>query len=156
MLAYDYLGAWERASYDPCGKTTFQEDHRNGLFSYTSRTATAVEVLDGIRAIDYLYSRPDVDRTRLVFTGPSGGGNSTYWVAAMDERVTVAVPVSSATSYEWWIKGDYAWDHHQRPAGLREFADIGTLYAMTAPRPLLLVNGRPEMESMPVPAAMQS
>jgi dienelactone hydrolase len=156
VMAYDYLGAWERASRDPCSKSTFQEDHRNGLFSYTSRTATGIEVLDGIRAIDYLYSRPDVDRSRLAFTGPSGGGNSTYWTAAMDERVTLAVPVSSATSYEWWIKGDYAWDHHQRPVGLRSFADIGTLYAMIAPRPLLIINGRPEMESMPLPAAMQS
>jgi dienelactone hydrolase len=159
VMAYDYFGAFERASSNPCkveGSRDPQDDHYNGLFSYTARTATGIEVLDGIRAIDYLYSRPDVDRSRLAFTGPSGGGNSTYWVSAMDERVTLSIPVSSASSYDFWIKGDHVWDHHQRPPGLRALAEIGTLYAMAAPRPLLIVNGRPEMASLQFPPALDS
>jgi dienelactone hydrolase len=157
VLAYDYFACFERSSVDPCQAGDYASwDHLNSLFSYTSRTPTGIEVLDGIRALDYLYSRTDVDRARIGFTGASGGGNSTYWVSALDERVTLSVPVSSATSYDWWIKADMAWDHHQRPTGLRAFADIATLYAMAAPRPLLIINGRPELASMALPAALRS
>ncbi|WP_437222449.1 alpha/beta hydrolase family protein [Planctomicrobium sp. SH661] len=146
VLSYDYFGCFERDRLDAAGKgLAAAQDHIHSLFSYTRRTPTGIEVLDGIRAVDYLLSRPDVDPTRIAFTGESGGGNSTYWVAALDERVSLAVSVSAGGSYEQWIKNDLNYDWHQRPPGLRAFADIGTLYAMTAPRPLLIVNGTPEL-----------
>jgi hypothetical protein len=95
--------------------------------------------LDGIRAVDYLYTRPDVDRSRLGFTGESGGSNSTYWVSALDERVKLAVPVCSVTTFDYWIRNDRNWDWHQRPPGIRRVADIPTLLALIAPRPLLVI-----------------
>jgi cephalosporin-C deacetylase-like acetyl esterase len=113
-------------------------------------------VLDGIRAVDYLCSRPDVDRTRIGFTGESGGGNSTYWVSALDDRITLSVPVSSAGAFEQWIKVDTNYDWHQRPPGIRAFADIGTLYAMVAPKPLLVINGHPELAEFALPDALRS
>ncbi|HWQ55945.1 MAG TPA: alpha/beta hydrolase family protein [Bryobacteraceae bacterium] len=156
VMAYDYFACFERVAYDACKPGRNSWDHLNSLFSYTGRTATGIEVLDGIRALDYLHSRPDVDRTRIGFTGASGGGNNTYWVSALDDRVTLSVPVSSATTYDWWIRADLAWDHHQRPPGIRKVADIGTLYALIAPRPLLIINGQPEMYSFALPAALHS
>jgi cephalosporin-C deacetylase-like acetyl esterase len=155
VISYDYFGCSERARLDPC-KEWPGVDHTNSLFSYTNRSPLGVEVLDGIRAIDYLYSRDDVDRTRLAFTGESGGGNNTQWVAALDERVTLAVPVSAATAYEYWIKSDHAFDWHARPTGVRAVADIGTLYALTAPRPLLVINGHPELSDFALPYALES
>ena len=50
------------------------------------------EVWDGIRAVDYLLTRPDVDGERISITGTSGGGTQTALIAALDTRVKVAVP----------------------------------------------------------------
>ncbi|HYK40664.1 MAG TPA: acetylxylan esterase [Candidatus Eremiobacteraceae bacterium] len=50
------------------------------------------EVWDGIRAVDYLLMRPDVDGERISITGTSGGGTQTALIAALDPRIKVAVP----------------------------------------------------------------
>ncbi|MGE5195555.1 MAG: alpha/beta hydrolase family protein [Deltaproteobacteria bacterium] len=57
-------------------------------------TPAGVECWNGVRGIDYLIGRPDVDPERIAVTGISGGGAATFWIAAADERVKVAVPVS--------------------------------------------------------------
>jgi|GEM_PF-2973595 len=143
VLAYDYID---------CGERNTGPDARNGqpygggndhgikLFSYTRRNPTGLEVLDGIRAIDLLVQRDDVDPERIGFTGESGGGNSTYWVAAIDPRVRLAVPVSCLTTFDYWIRMNRNWDWHQRPWGIRRHTDIGGLMAMHAPRPLVAIS----------------
>ena len=50
-------------------------------------TPAGVECWNGIRAIDYLISRPDVDPEKIGVTGISGGGATTVWMAAADDRV---------------------------------------------------------------------
>ena len=50
------------------------------------------EVWDGIRAVDYLLTRPDVDGERISITGTSGGGTQTALIAVLDPRIKVAVP----------------------------------------------------------------
>lgn len=157
VISYDYFGCFERGRLDACQPGNWGgEDHTNSLFSYTNRTHTGIEVLDGIRAIDYLYSRPDVDRARIAFTGESGGGNNTYWVSALDERVTLSVPVSSAGAFSQWIQADDNYDWHQRPPGLRAVAEIATLFALVAPRPLLVMNGHNELNEFALPDAQRA
>jgi Acetyl xylan esterase (AXE1) len=56
------------------------------------------EVWDGIRAVDYLLTRPDVDGERISITGTSGGGTQTALIAALDARIKVAVPSCYITS----------------------------------------------------------
>jgi cephalosporin-C deacetylase-like acetyl esterase len=80
---------------------------------------------DGIRALDYLEQRDDVDTTRIACTGASGGGTQTRQLAALDERIHVAIPVAY---------GGCAADLIYAPGV--EDADID---ALIAPRPLLLV-----------------
>ena len=55
-------------------------------------------IWDGMRAIDYLVSRKEVDAERIGVTGFSGGGTITSYLGAYDERVKVAVPCSWATA----------------------------------------------------------
>src|SRR5262249_56249641 len=57
-------------------------------------TPAGVECWNGIRGIDYLVSRPDVDPDRIALTGISRGGASTVWLAAAHQRGQRAVPVS--------------------------------------------------------------
>lgn len=56
------------------------------------------EIWDGIRAVDYLLTRPDVDAERISITGTSGGGTQTALIAALDPRIKVAVPSCYITS----------------------------------------------------------
>ncbi|MCX6585762.1 MAG: prolyl oligopeptidase family serine peptidase [Acidobacteria bacterium] len=53
---------------------------------------------DGIRALDYLLSRPEVDPHRVGVTGNSGGGMMTAYLAAVDDRLKVAAPSCYITS----------------------------------------------------------
>lgn len=161
VLAYDYTNCGERSTGpDPIGGKHLGggNDHGISSFSFSRRTATALDVLDAVRALDVLASRPEVDPARLGFTGESGGGNSTYWIAAVDDRVRLAVPVSSVTTFDYWIRNDRNWDWHQRPPGIRRFADIGTLLALHAPAPLLVISSlcRTDDHEFPVEEAEKS
>jgi len=141
-LTYDYIDTGERnTGANACASMPYGGGNDHGLtaFSYTDGTPTGLEILDGIRAVDFLYERLDVDRSRIGFTGESGGSNTTYWVSALDERVRLAVPVCSVTTFDYWIRNGRDWDWHQRPAGIRRVADIPTLLALIAPRPLLVI-----------------
>jgi dienelactone hydrolase len=54
---------------------------------------------DVLRLVDYLETRPDVDRSRIGMTGFSEGGIITWMCAAVDDRIRVAVPIIGVTSF---------------------------------------------------------
>ena len=58
---------------------------------------------DGMRSIDYLVSRPEIDASRIGCTGNSGGGTLTSYIMALDERVQAAAPVCYSTMYRYLI-----------------------------------------------------
>ena len=49
-------------------------------------------IWDGIRAVDYLLTREEVDSARIGITGRSGGGTQSSQIAALDERIYAAAP----------------------------------------------------------------
>jgi hypothetical protein len=117
--------------------------YREGWFHWYSRgySPAQIEALNGIRALDLLAQRPDVDAARLGVTGTSGGGASSWWIAAADERIRVAAPSCATSTLRahvgdrllddhcdcmWWIN-TYLWD----------LADVG---ALIAPRPLMIAS----------------
>jgi cephalosporin-C deacetylase-like acetyl esterase len=56
-------------------------------------------IWDGIRALDYLLSRPEVDPKRVGCTGNSGGGTHTAYISGLDDRIQVAAPSCYITSW---------------------------------------------------------
>ncbi|HSW47289.1 MAG TPA: prolyl oligopeptidase family serine peptidase [Phycisphaerae bacterium] len=121
--------------------------HR-GLYSEGRRwwlsrgyTPGGVECWNGIRAIDYLVSRPDIDPDRIAVTGISGGGASTFWIAAADERVKAAVPISGMSDLQEYV-GHNGTDHHCDCMFMpNTFAWPWTrIAALVAPRPVLFIN----------------
>jgi dienelactone hydrolase len=104
-------------------------------------TPAGVECWNGVRGLDYLCGRPDVDPERLGVTGISGGGATTFWVAAADERVKCAVPVSGMSDLESYV-GDKVVNGHCDCMFLVNTYGWGwaTIAALVAPRPLLFVN----------------
>ena len=104
-------------------------------------TPAGVECWNGIRAIDYLLSRPDVDAERLAVTGISGGGASTFWIAAADERVRCAVPVSGMSDLESYVSHHVIDGHCDCMFLVNTYAwQWTTIAALIAPRPLLFCN----------------
>ncbi|MBX5495685.1 MAG: acetylxylan esterase, partial [Bryobacteraceae bacterium] len=72
------------------------------MYDWYSRgySPAGVEVWNAIRAIDYLETRPEVDRDRIGMTGRSGGAAMSWFTAAVDPRVKVVVPVMGISTYE--------------------------------------------------------
>ena len=66
-------------------------------------------VLDVMRLIDYLETRPDVDPTRIGLGGLSKGGIETYLAAAVDPRVAAAVAERAVQGFKWALDHG-AWD----------------------------------------------
>jgi dienelactone hydrolase len=104
-------------------------------------TPAGVECWNGVRAIDYLVSRPDVDADRIAVTGISGGGAATFWIAAADERVKCAVPVSGMSDLECYVKDKVINGHCDCMFLINTYQwQWTTIAALVAPRPLLFAN----------------
>jgi dienelactone hydrolase len=117
--------------------------YREGMWWWNARgyTPVGVEVWNAIRALDYLQSRPDVDPEKLGMTGRSGGGAYTWYTAALDERVKVAVPVAGITDTRNHVVDGCVAGHCDCMYLVNTHRwDYGVLAALVAPRPLLIAN----------------
>jgi cephalosporin-C deacetylase-like acetyl esterase len=149
VLAYDPYGQGERIQYlqPGTGHTRYhavtmehiQPGRPMVLFGGTFALYLA---WDGIRALDYLESRPEIDPHRLGCTGQSGGGTMTMFLVALEPRIQAAVPVDA--NFENLAGPFYAppgaiADAEQNIVGsLPLHLDRGDLLAAFAPKPLLM------------------
>ena len=101
----------------------------------------AVELLNARRAVDYLAARPDLDRNRIGATGRSGGGMTTFFLAALDDRIKASAPVSGTLSTRGWVNQRLSMAHCDCQYPVNSY---GLLYsevgALIAPRAQLLAN----------------
>ena len=105
------------------------------------RTAIGERVWDMQRIIDWATTRPDVDAKNVLMMGNSGGGMTTLYTAACDERITIAVPSCSFTTYTSPNGYIYHCDCNLVP-GILELGEMGDVAGLIAPRHLLAVNGK--------------
>jgi cephalosporin-C deacetylase-like acetyl esterase len=101
----------------------------------------AVELLNAKRAVDYLAARPDLDPRRIGATGRSGGGMTTFFLAALDDRIKASAPVSGTLSTRGWVNQRLSMAHCdcQYPVNSHGllYSEVG---ALIAPRAQLLAN----------------
>ena len=104
-------------------------------------TPAGVEAWNCIRALDYLQTRPEVDRRRFGVTGRSGGGAYSWWLAAIDERIKVAVPVAGITDLQNYVVDGCVERHCDCMFMVNTYRwDYPLVAALVAPRPLLISN----------------
>ena len=121
VFAYDMIG------YGEC--TSYRHDDPKG---------TQIQTFNSMRVLDYLWSLPYVDTTRIAVTGASGGGTQSIFLSVADPRVTVLVPVVMVSS--WFFGGCtcesgmpvYKSDTHE--------TNLADLSALFAPKPLLIIS----------------
>jgi dienelactone hydrolase len=106
-------------------------------------TWPGVLLWDDIRALDYLASRPEVDARRLGCVGLSVGGYRSFLLAALDERIRVAVDVGWMTSFASQVKQHviHSIGLSFHIIGLYRYLDLPDLAALIAPRAVLVING---------------
>ncbi len=99
VIAWDPVGQGERSQFwdAKAGKSRYNlvcaEHAVLGNLAYLAGANLARwEIWDGMRAVDYLLTRPDVDGERISITGTSGGGTQSVLIAALDPRIKAVVP----------------------------------------------------------------
>jgi cephalosporin-C deacetylase-like acetyl esterase len=144
-LCYDPIGQGERSQIlteegKPRFTSTTQEHTLIGVGSILLGTNTArYRVWDGMRAIDYLTSRSDIDPQRIGMTGCSGGGTLTSYVMALDDRVACAAPACYLTTFRKLIETIGPQDAEQNIFGQLAFGlDHPDYVLLRAPRPTII------------------
>ncbi len=138
VLAVDNLSFGDRRLR---GRHRLEDNHFIG-FWHVLAGSSAARVIYGetFRFVDYLWTRPWVDRRRIGVTGSSGGGTASLYLAALDHRISAASVVAAVSTWDHF-GGFRGGDPEQYPAGLVTIADFPTLLALVAPRPLLVAGG---------------
>jgi dienelactone hydrolase len=148
VLCWDPVGQGERSQFwdKARGRSRYNlvcgEHAVLGNFATIAGTSLVrYMVWDGIRAVDYLLTRDDVDATRLAITGTSGGGFQSTWIAALDPRIAAVLPSCFPTALPMRMANrifeDPDSDPEQDPPGLvSEGIDHAGLLLLAYPRPL--------------------
>jgi cephalosporin-C deacetylase-like acetyl esterase len=106
-------------------------------------TPAGPEVWNGIRALDYLETRPEVDPKRLAITGISGGGAMTWYGAAVDERLQAGASVCATWTVEHHTRLDAIHENCDCIYFMNTFqADLSSVGALIAPRPFKMLSAR--------------
>ena len=101
-------------------------------------SAATFRVWDGIRALDYLETRPEVDASRLGVMGHSGGGTMTSWLMCLDDRVRCAAPGGFLSTQRAVCRECGPQDAEQFPFGALAFGFNHLSHiALRAPSPVL-------------------
>lgn len=104
-------------------------------------TPAGLEAWSCMRALDYLETRPEVDKTRFGVTGRSGGGAYSWWITALDERIRVSAPTAGVTDLQNHVTDGCIEGHCDCMFYPNTYRwDFERLVALAAPRPLLILN----------------
>lgn len=144
-LSYDPVSQGERVQYlDDAGKPVLAgccHEHcmAGNQANLTGGNMANLRIWDGIRALDYLLTRPEVDPGRVAVTGNSGGGTLSTYLLCLDERYAAGAPCCYITTLVHRIATRMAADSEQQFVPmLLEGIDHPDLLLPAAPKPVLI------------------
>ena len=146
VLAIDPLGQGERIQYLDDTQQTSQWSGPTGEHSYFGNqmfingiSPIRYFVWDGIRGVDYLLTRKEVDSERIGIYGCSGGGTQATFIAAFDERIKAAVIGCYIAGFRRLLESIGPQDAEQNIYhGIKHGITHADLLQVRAPRPLLI------------------
>jgi dienelactone hydrolase len=147
VLCIDAYAFGERIHQGPAGEKEKGVDTETSLFKtflWEGKTLWGMMVRDDLLALNYLVSRTEVDPNRIAAMGMSMGSTRTWWDAALDERIKVAISVACLTRYQNLIANSsprYHGVYYFVPNMLREGIDTESVIGLIAPRPHLTLTG---------------
>lgn len=147
VFAFDPVGQGERLEYyDPTtgksivGGPTTEHSYPGTQAFITGSSQARYMIWDGIRAVDYLLSRKEVDPGRIAITGRSGGGTQSAYIAAMDDRIYAAAPECYITTFTRLLQTMGNQDAEQNFFNeIVRGIDQPDLLAVRAPKPALMI-----------------
>ena len=148
VLVVDPIGQGERVQLlDENGKpstrgATTEHTLLNAGCNLLGSSLAAWEWWDNHRAIDYLETRPDIDKTRLAAYGSSGGGTQTAYLIGLEDRLKVASICSYFSQRERVLELSGPSDGCQHVPGEGSARiEIADWVVMFAPKPVLIMSG---------------
>ena len=156
VFAFDPVGQGERLEYfDPqtekslVGGPTNEHSYPGTQAFITGSSEARYMIWDGIRAVDYLLTRKEVDPERIGITGRSGGGTQSAYIAAMDDRIYAAAPECYITNFTRLLQSIGNQDAEQNLFN-EIFRDIdhADLLEVRAPKPSLMITTTRDMFSI--------
>jgi dienelactone hydrolase len=150
VLCWDPVGQGERSQYWDAarGRSRYNlvcGEHAvlGNLASLAGTSLNRYQIWDGMRALDYLLTRPEVDGSRISVTGTSGGGQQAAYLGALDERIGTVAPSCFVTALPMRMANrifeDPDSDPEQDPPGLVSAGiDHPGLLLLVYPRPLIV------------------
>jgi cephalosporin-C deacetylase-like acetyl esterase len=154
VLSYDPIGQGERLQYpDPADpsktllKASTGEHGEAGLQPTLIGDALArTFAWDGIRAVDYLTSRPEIDPNRIGAFGCSGGGTMTALLGALDPRVHAIAVACYLTSFDTLLPALGPQDAEQStPNFIASGLDFPDWVEIAAPRAYAIISTAQDM-----------
>jgi len=147
VFAFDPVGQGERLEYfdSSTGKSSVGgptiEHSYPGAQAFISGSSQAKHMTwDGIRAVDYLLSRKEVDASRIGITGRSGGGTQSAYIGAMDDRIKASAPECYITSFTRLLQSIGPQDAEQNLFhGIFRGLDEADYLTVRAPKPTLMI-----------------
>ena len=156
VFAFDPVGQGERLEYfDPVtkkplvGGPTLQHSYPGSQTFITGSSQARYMIWDGIRAVDYLLTRKEVDPARIGITGRSGGGTQSSYIAAMDDRIYAAAPECYITNFTRLFQSIGNQDAEQNfYNGIIRGIDHPDLLMVRAPKPAMMITTSRDMFSV--------
>jgi len=146
VLIFDPIGQGERLQYvtedlKPVhGIGVTEHLYAGNQMVLTGESLSSWFAWDGIRALDYLLTRPEVDKRHLGVTGNSGGGTQTTWLCGVEPRFTMAAPSCFVTTFRRNLENELPADSEQYPFRvLASGLDHSDFIAAMAPKPVILL-----------------
>ena len=146
VLIFDPIGQGERmqyvdASWKPLRGTGTAEHNYAGIQQVLVDERFCMwRAWDGIRALDYLLSREEVDVRHVGITGNSGGGTMTTWLCGLEPRWTMAAPSCFVTEFRRNMENELGADMEQcPPRALALGLDHEDFLAALAPKPVIIL-----------------
>jgi len=162
VFAFDPMGQGERLQYynQKTKKSRFkwpsyEHSYPGAQLFITGNTLANAFIWDGIRAVDYLLTRKEVDASRIGITGRSGGGTQSAYIAAFDDRIEAAAPENYITNMKRLFQAMGPQDAEQNFFyGIDRGLDMADLLEVRAPKPMLVVTTSQDM--FPIQGALET